>query len=127
MNVKNKNEVYKCEVCGNIVEVLTVGGGELFCCQKTMVLQTENIIDASMEKHIPIIEQDSKKITVIVGEVDHPMEKSHYIEWVEIVVDGKVYRQNLKPNDKPLAKFNISNAENIIARAYCNLHGLWKS
>ena len=127
MNVKNKNEVYKCEVCGNIVEVLTVGGGELICCGKPMILQKENTIDASLEKHIPIVEKTENEITVIVGEVEHPMDKNHYIEWIELIADGKIYRQNLNPGDKPMAKFKISRTENIIVRAYCNLHGLWKS
>ncbi len=126
MNTKNKNEIYKCEVCGNIVEVLTVGGGELVCCQKPMILQKENTIDAVTEKHIPIIKQVDDKIIITVGETAHPMEDAHYIEWIELIADGKVYRQNLAPGNEPGAEFCLS-AENISARAYCNLHGLWKS
>lgn len=126
MNVQNKNEIYKCEVCGNIVGILTVGGGELICCQKPMLLQKENSIDTTTEKHIPIIERIDDKIIITVGEISHPMEDAHYIKWIEIIADKKVYRQNLKPSDKPKIEFYLS-AKNITARAYCNLHGLWKS
>ncbi len=127
MNTKEKNEVYKCPACGNVVEVLTVGGGELICCGEPMILQTENTVDASVEKHLPIVEREENEITVVVGEVEHPMDEDHYIEWIEVITDKKVYRQNLKPTDKPIAKFQISADAEIVVRAYCNLHGLWKS
>lgn len=119
-------QVYKCELCGNIVEVLHGGGGELVCCGQPMVLMTENTVDAAKEKHVPVLEKGSGKVTVKVGSVAHPMEEKHYIEWIEIVADGNVYRKFLKPGDKPEATFSVD-ARDVIARAYCNLHGLWKS
>lgn len=118
-------EVYKCEVCGNIVEVLFGGKGELVCCGKPMVLQKENTVDAAKEKHVPVVEKTSDSIKVKVGDVAHPMEEKHYIQWVEIVADGKAYRQFLNPGDAPEATFNIQ-ADRVTAREYCSLHGLWK-
>lgn len=119
-----KMEVYKCEVCGNIVEVLHGGDGELVCCGQPMKLQTENTVDAAKEKHVPVIEKVSGGVTVKVGSVAHPMEEKHSIEWIEIIAGGKAYRQFLNPGDKPEATFQIK-AEKIRAREYCNLHGLW--
>jgi len=118
-------EIYKCEVCGNIVELLHEGQGELVCCGKPMKLFVENTVDAAREKHVPVIEKTSTGVKVKVGSVAHPMEEKHYIEWIEIIADGKAYRQFLKPGDAPEATFAIQ-ANNIIAREYCNLHGLWK-
>jgi len=118
-------EIYKCEVCGNIVELLHEGQGELVCCGKPMKLFVENTVDAAREKHVPVIEKTSTGVKVKVGSVAHPMEEKHYIEWIEIIADGKAYRQFLKPGDAPEATFAIQ-ADNIIAREYCNLHGLWK-
>ena len=118
-------QVYKCGVCGNIVEVVHAGDGELVCCGKPMVLQTENTVDASKEKHVPVIEKTSKGYLVKIGSVPHPMEEKHYIEWIEIIADGKYCRQFLKPGDKPEALFETT-AQEITAREYCNLHGLWK-
>ncbi|HUU50956.1 MAG TPA: desulfoferrodoxin [Nitrospinota bacterium] len=119
-------EVYKCEVCGNIVEVLHEGAGELVCCNQPMKLFKENTVDAALEKHVPVVEKTSQGFTVKVGSVPHPMEEKHYIEWIEVIADGKVYRAFLKPGEAPQANFDIK-AENITAREYCNLHGLWKS
>lgn len=119
------NQVYKCELCGNIVEVLHTGGGELVCCNQPMVLLEENMTDAATEKHVPVIEKSGNTITVKVGSVAHPMEEKHYIEFIEILADGKVYRKYLKPGDTAEAVFEIS-ADKVEARAYCNLHGLWK-
>ena len=124
--VKNKNEVYKCEVCGHIVEVLHVGGGELVCCNKPLVLHEENTVDAATEKHVPVVKKTDKGFLVKVGEVNHPMDDDHYIEWIEIIADGKVYRKDLKPGDEPQVEFCIE-ANEVQARSYCNLHGLWKS
>jgi superoxide reductase len=126
MAVKQRGEVYKCSVCGNIVEVLYAGGGTLVCCGKPMELQVENTVDASKEKHVPVIEQTSDGILVKVGSVEHPMEEKHYIMWIELNVDGKVYKQFLKPGDKPQALFKVD-GKVLYAREYCNLHGLWKS
>jgi superoxide reductase len=119
-------QIYKCEVCGNIVEMLHSGAGELVCCGQTMKLFVENTVDAALEKHVPVVEQAGGKVNVKVGSVAHPMEEKHYIEWVELVVDGKAYRQFLKPGDAPEASFDID-AKNVTAREYCNLHGLWKA
>ncbi len=117
----NQKEVYKCEICGNIVEVVHEGGGELVCCGQPMKLMKENTMEASTEKHIPIIK--GKK--VIVGSVAHPMEEKHYIEWIEATSEsGEVAKVFLKPRDKPEATFSF---KPILARTYCNLHGLWKS
>jgi superoxide reductase len=120
-----KLEVYKCAVCGNIVEVLHGGAGELVCCGEPMKKMTENTVDAAKEKHVPVIEKIDGGFKVKVGSVAHPMEEKHYIEWIEVLADGKVYRQFLKPTMKPEAVFNIQ-AESVTAREYCNLHGLWK-
>jgi superoxide reductase len=118
-------EIYKCELCGNIVEVLHAGGGELVCCGQPMKLMTENTVDASKEKHVPVIEKTADGYLVKVGAAPHPMEAKHWIEWVELVADGKTYRQFLNPGDAPEATFCIK-AEKVYAREYCNIHGLWK-
>jgi len=119
-------QVYKCELCGNIVEVLHEGKGALVCCGQPMKLLKENTVDAALEKHVPVVEKTGDGIKVKVGSVAHPMEEKHYIEWIEIIADGAAYRKFLKPGDKPEALFEIK-AEKIEAREYCNLHGLWKS
>lgn len=119
-------EVYKCETCGNIVEVLHGGDGELVCCGEPMKLMVENKVDAAKEKHVPVIEKISGGVKVKVGSVAHPMEDKHYIEWIEIIADGKAYRQFLKSGEKPEASFQVT-ADKIQAREYCNLHGLWKN
>ncbi len=119
-------QVYKCEVCGNIVEVLHAGKGQLVCCNKPMKLMKENTVDAAKEKHVPVIEKTDKGYKVKVGDVAHPMEEKHYIEGIELVVDGKAYRQFLNPGDAPEAEFEIK-AEKVSARGYCNLHGLWNT
>lgn len=121
-----KLEVYQCEVCGNMVEVLHVGQGTLVCCGQNMVLQKENIKEASLEKHIPVIEPTAGGFRVSVGSIPHPMEEKHFIEWVELVADGKAYRQFLKPGETPQAFFALE-AGKVAARAFCNLHGMWKS
>lgn len=118
-------QIYKCEICGNIVEVLHAGQGALVCCGQPMKLVTENTVDASLEKHVPVIEKIENGYRVSVGSVLHPMIDTHYIEWVELVADGRSYRQFFKPGDTPVAVFEVK-AENVFAREYCNLHGLWK-
>ncbi|MFP4022507.1 MAG: desulfoferrodoxin [Candidatus Paceibacterota bacterium] len=119
-------QIYKCNVCGNIVEVLHTGFGELVCCGQAMQLQEEKDEDEGQEKHVPVIERTEKGIKVKVGDVPHPMEEEHFIEWIEVSVDGRYCRKFLKPGDSPEAEFDI-NGENISAREYCNVHGLWKS
>jgi len=119
--------IYKCEVCGNIVEVLHAGPGALVCCSKDMKYFEEKTEDASTEKHVPYIEKTEKGILVKVGQnQDHPMADEHFIEWIQILYNGSSYRKFLKPGDKPQAEFNVS-SDNVIAREYCNVHGLWKS
>jgi len=119
-------EVYKCEICGNIVEVLHGGAAPLVCCNQKMTLMSENTTDAAVEKHVPVIERSNGTITVKIGSVPHPMQEEHYIEWIEILADGKAYREFLKPGGKPEAVFSIS-AKNVTAREYCNIHGHWKA
>lgn len=121
-----KNEVYKCTLCGNIVEVLHTGAGELVCCGQPMELMAENTVDAAKEKHVPVISKVANGYKVVVGSVPHPMEEKHWIEWIELIADGKIYRQNLAPGMAPEAVFCID-ATAVTAREYCNLHGLWKS
>ncbi|OGD66641.1 desulfoferrodoxin [Candidatus Berkelbacteria bacterium RIFCSPHIGHO2_12_FULL_36_9] len=124
IKVKRLHEVYKCATCGNIVEVVTVGGGELVCCGQPMERQDANTVDAAQEKHVPIITKSSNGYLVKVGSVPHPMIDEHYIEWIELIADNVSYKIFLKPGDKPQAEFCLK-AKKIIARAYCNLHGLW--
>jgi superoxide reductase len=119
-------EVYKCDICGNIVEVLHGGHGELSCCGQPMNQLVENTVDAAKEKHVPVVEKIAGGVKVKVGDVAHPMEEKHWIEWVQIIADGKSYRQFLNPGEAPEATFNVS-ADDITAREYCNLHGLWKA
>ncbi len=119
-------QVYKCDLCGNIVEVLHGGGGELVCCGQPMKHFKENTVDAAKEKHVPVVEKTAEGFKVKVGSVAHPMEEKHWIEWVELIADGKVYRQFLNPGQPPEAIFCIK-ADKVAAREYCNLHGLWKA
>lgn len=126
MPVKELNEVYRCSVCGNMVETVHVGGGELVCCGKPMEIQQENTVDAATEKHVPVIEKTDDGYKVKVGEVPHPMEEDHFIEWIELIAGEKVCRKFLKPGDAPEAEFCIK-ADSVTAREFCNLHGLWKA
>jgi len=121
-----KMEIYKCVLCGNIVEVLHPGMGSLVCCGKPMLLEGANTVDAAHEKHVPVIEKCEGGILVKVGAVDHPMIEKHYIEWVEVQHGDIIYRKDLNPGEKPHVFFAAS-GENIIVRAYCNLHGLWQA
>jgi superoxide reductase len=117
--------VYKCETCGNIVEVLIAGKSEPACCGKPMKLFTENSTDGAHEKHVPVVEKTDSGYTVRIGEVPHPMEEKHSIQWIELLADGISYTQFLKPGDKPEAFFPVK-ASHVSVREYCNLHGLWK-
>ncbi len=127
-----KHQIYKCEICGNIIEVLHEGANSLVCCGKPMTLLKENSVDASLEKHVPVIEKINQGFKIKVGSIEHPMIPEHYIEWIEIIFNGISYKKFLNPGDKPEAEFCINanvNAEHahIIAREHCNLHGLWKN
>ena len=119
-------QVYKCSVCGAEVEVIRGGDGTLVCCSQPMDLLAENTTDAAVEKHVPVIEKVDGGVKVKVGSVAHPMTEEHLIEWIELIAGGKAYRQSLKPGDAPEAVFPVD-ATDVTARAYCNLHGLWKS
>ncbi len=119
-------QVFKCDVCGNMVESVHEGGGSLVCCGQPMTLRAENTVDAAKEKHVPVVQKIEGGFTVKVGDVAHPMGDDHYIEWIELVAGDKAYREFLKPGATPEATFLIDAAE-VTARAYCNLHGLWKS
>jgi superoxide reductase len=119
-------QVYKCELCGNIVEMLVASKGELVCCGQPMKLQEENTVDAAKEKHVPVIEKIDGGYKVKVGSVAHPMEEKHYIQWIELVAGDKAYLEFLKPGQAPEAVFKIDAAA-VTAREYCNIHGQWKA
>lgn len=121
-----KLQIYKCSLCGNIVEVVHAGGGALVCCGKEMDLLVENTTDAAQEKHVPVVEKVDGGYKVTVGSVAHPMEEAHFIQWVQLIADGTAYRQLLSPGAAPEAMFRVA-AENVTVREYCNLHGLWKA
>ena len=120
-----KLEIYKCEICGNIVEVIHSGEGELVCCGQPMKQTVENTVDAAKEKHVPVIEKVPGGFKVKVGSAAHPMEEKHFIEWIQITAADKTYRQFLNPGQTPAATFMVE-AATVTAREYCNLHGLWK-
>ena len=119
-------EVYRCAICGNIVEIMYMAGGTLTCCGQPMELLTENTVDAAKEKHVPVVEAIEGGYKVKVGSVEHPMQDNHYIEWIELVEENKIQRVHLKPGDKPEAVF-YTDCKNVYAREYCNLHGHWSS
>ncbi|MFH1514638.1 MAG: desulfoferrodoxin [bacterium] len=119
-------QIYKCEICGNIIEVLHGGAGTLVCCGADMILLEENTTDAATEKHVPVVERTKTGTKVTVGEVLHPMLEEHFIEWIQLIANGKSYRQFLNPKETPAAEFPVK-ADNAIIREYCNLHGLWKA
>lgn len=119
-------EIYKCELCGNMVEVIEGGGADLVCCGQEMALLVENTVDAAKEKHVPVIEKIDGGFKIKVGSVPHPMEEKHYIQWIEVIADGKAYMEFLKPGGAPEAEFKID-AASVTAREYCNLHGHWKA
>lgn len=119
-------EVYKCEICGNIVTVLHTGQGELVCCGEPMVLQEENTVDAAVEKHVPVIEKTGEGVKVKIGSEPHPMTEEHHIEWIQVRTDGEGHRVFLEATGAPEAEFDCA-GNDVTARAYCNLHGLWRS
>jgi superoxide reductase len=124
-----KNQIWKCEICGNIIEVVHEGADSLVCCGESMKLQEEHTEDPEKgEKHVPVIERTEKGILVKIGSMEHPMTEEHHIEWIEVIVDGTSYKKFLKLGDKPEAEFCITESiNNLVAREYCNLHGLWKA
>jgi superoxide reductase len=124
--VTKRLQIFKCEICGNIVEMLHEGDGELVCCGQPMALQAENTVDAAREKHVPVIEKIEGGVRVKVGSIAHPMEEKHYIEWIEVISGGEAYREFLKPGGEPSATFCIDGDIEAV-REYCNVHGLWKA
>jgi len=121
-----KLDVYKCGVCGNIIEVLHVGGGPLACCGQPMSQLKENTQDAATEKHVPVVNETKTGVEVVIGEVEHPMGGDHFIEWIEVITTNNgVLRQFLSPNAPPKAEFNINKSQIKKTREFCNLHGLW--
>jgi len=121
-------QVYKCNVCGNIVEVMHAGVGTLVCCGQPMELLQEKTQDVGNEKHVPVVEQTENGVKVSVGSVPHPMEENHYIEWIEVITkDGKNFFAFLKPGMKPEAEFWVKVEDIQTVREYCNIHGLWKT
>lgn len=118
------HEIYKCSICGNIVQLVHAGVGQLVCCNQPMQLMEENTVDASTEKHVPVVEENGDTVTVTVGSVEHPMEEKHYIEWIQVVEPGGTRTVILKPGDKPQAVFKNLTGD-FQVREYCNLHGLW--
>jgi len=120
------NQIYKCDVCGNIVEVVHAGVGQLVCCSQPMMQQKENTTGVVQEKHVPVVEKTENGVKVKVGSVAHPMEEAHYIEWIEVLAGEKTCRKFLKAGDAPEAQFNVPFSEIVSVREYCNIHGLWK-
>jgi superoxide reductase len=121
-----QGEIYKCNICGNVVQLLYAGGGELVCCGQPMELLKEKTSDQGSEKHVPVIEKTADGIRVKVGSIPHPMEQTHYIGWIQVIAGDVAMRKYLKPGDKPEAEFKVD-AKDVKAREYCNLHGLWSS
>lgn len=119
-------QIYRCAACGNIVEVVNAAEGTLACCGQPMKLMKENTTDGAKEKHVPVVERIDGGYKVVVGSVEHPMADNHYIQWIELSAGNNVFRKYLNPGEKPEAVFK-TDAKNVAAREYCNLHGLWKS
>ena len=123
---EGQNLIYKCELCGALVEVLDIGADDLTCCNEAMVLVEAGAVDASQEKHVPVIEKVVGGVKITVGSIAHPMEDKHYIEFIELIADGCVFRKFLNPGDIPEASFT-TDAASLTARSYCKLHGLWEA
>ncbi len=119
-------QVYKCQHCGITVEVLSAGGGDLHCCGEAMTLMEEQTADPATNKHVPVLERVAGGVKVKVGNVDHPMLDAHWIQWIQVIAGERSYRQFLKPGDAPEAFFPVED-EQLQAREFCNLHGLWSA
>lgn len=119
---------YKCNICGNIVGMIKSMGPKVVCCNQEMELLVANKTDGALEKHVPIVKQNGNVVSVVVGEVEHPMTSEHYIEWIYLETTQGGKRKALEPNSKPSAEFTLSEGEEIVAvYSYCNLHGLWEA
>ncbi len=126
MSIETK-QIYKCDICGNIVEVLVAGKGELICCGEPMKLMEVSTADSSTEKHVPVIETKDGGVRVVVGSTPHPMIDKHYIQWIELSADGKGHRRYLSPGDPPEAFFPGVSGGKLAAREFCNIHGPWST
>ncbi len=123
------NAIYKCNICGNIVQVIHPGAEALVCCEKPMEKLKEHTADEGKEKHVPVITKTERGFEIKIGSIPHPMEEKHYIEWIELIVNGLSYRKYLHPGDEPKAEFFCPKAAETVkvsAREYCNIHGLWR-
>lgn len=117
-------EIYKCEICGNVIEVLHGSVGQLVCCGQPMKLMEAKKEEEGYEKHLPVVEKENEKIVVKVGSIPHPMEEQHFIEMIEIITkDDRILRKYLNPGDEPKAEFDADEIKE--AREYCTIHGLW--
>ena len=123
----NELKIYKCSICGKIIEIIADTGVDTICCGQSMAKLVPNTVEASNEKHLPVAEIDGNTVRVKVGSVDHPMIAEHYIQWIWVVSDNKVYRASLAPNQKPEAVFSVLESGSLDIYEYCNLHGLWKA
>ena len=126
LKMTNQLEIYNCEVCGNIVEILRAGVGQLVCCNAPMVLMKEQTADWKTEKHVPVVEKTTSGVDTKVGSVPHPMEENHFIEWIEVIADGRAHRKFLNPGEDPAASFELKDKVTKV-REYCNIHGLWST
>ena len=118
---------YRCAKCGNLVMLVNDGGGTLSCCGEPMKKLVAGSVDAAVEKHVPAIELEGERISIKVGEVEHPMLEEHYIEWIALANDGRAIIKYLKPGEEPTARFRVAAGSHGTVYAYCNLHGLWKA
>lgn len=123
----NVRELYKCNVCGNVVEIAHPGAPALVCCGKPMEKLEARGEDTGKEKHVPVIEETGAGIVVKVGSVEHPMEEKHSIRFIEVLTKHQVLRAELVPGQKPEAEFSVKRQDVLEVREYCNLHGLWKN
>ena len=121
-----QHEIYRCAICGNIVEVTNAAAGQLVCCGQPMKLLEGSTSDGALEKHVPVVEKIEGGYKVSVGSVAHPMLPEHYIQWIELVTPTCILRKHLQPGEQPVAVF-LTDEPGVMAREYCNLHGLWKA
>lgn len=122
-----RGQIYRCNTCGNMFELINIGGGTPSCCGTEMELLSDKAKDVGAEKHVPVIEKIDGGVKVKVGSVPHPMEEDHYIAWIEIITDNETQRAFLKPGESPEAEFKIDDTTNLFAKEYCTVHGLWRS
>lgn len=126
--MRKRTEIYRCNVCGNITEVLHGGVGTMICCNKPMELLKPKTVEEGKEKHVPVIKKTDEGIKVVVGSVHHPMEENHFIEWIEVIIGENVLRKFLKPGEPPEATFKLlEGSSDFQVREYCTVHGLWSA